>query len=217
MKSINWDRVYSELAKHNQFLRSVPDRLRCYDELVQAGSPTNLPFATDEPLSTLAHLLVHSGMRPDGFQFSFGHVSPPQHAPQASAGAPMVRVELPFPPAQHRLRGTPTYGFFAHNTSIHAALNILREGIIRPSNFGLQDMTWVPSPAFYCRGSVHDLHGALRQACRFGGWNSARPICIFGRVPLAYLDVTEDAVRRADEGAASHGFQRHAAWHLKSK
>ena len=68
--------------------------------------------------------------------------------------------------------------------------------------------------------SVYDLHGALRQACRFGGWTSARPICIFGRVPLAYLGVTDDAVRLADEDADSYAFHtkpsRHAASHLKS-
>ena len=44
------------------------------------------------------------------------------------------------------------------------------------------------------------MAGALRQACRFGGWASARPVCPYVRVPFAYLDVTPPAMQRADTG-----------------
>ena len=162
--------VYTQLAKHNPLLRALPGRPQCYGELVAAGVDMTVPFHPDEPITTVANLLLHSSMDPDSFQIFFDRVAPQQRAPEVP-GPPMLRAALPFPPAFHRLRGSPTYAFFAHNTTIPAALNILKQGKIRLSIFEINDPQWIPSAAFYSHGSVHNL----RQACRYGRWNSARP------------------------------------------
>ena len=55
-----------------------------------------LPFNPDEPVTTLANLLLHANIDPDSFQVSFQRVAPQQHVPDVP-GPPMIRAALPFP------------------------------------------------------------------------------------------------------------------------
>ena len=57
--------------------------------------------------------------------------------------------------------------------------------------FDPKDLSWVPSPTLYARGSVHNLPGALRQASRFGGSGSTSPVCLYGRRHWPFLTLAQ--------------------------
>ncbi|CAE6931233.1 B'ETA [Symbiodinium sp. CCMP2592] len=180
--------------------------------IVDNGRQFALPFTPADPTLTVMHLLVHAGYHPHSVQFKFTHVDSPQHLPNRP-GRPMLMISLPFPAAAQRIGGAPAVAYFGHNADLQAALSILKEGCIRPSNFEPLDASWLPSTAFYSRASVHSLGGALRAAARFGGWASSRTICVFGRVPICYLDIANTAPANSPSSVLPN---TPAGYHLKS-
>ncbi|CAE7518279.1 B'ETA, partial [Symbiodinium sp. CCMP2592] len=181
-------------------------------ELLLEGRKFDVPFTLADPILTVMHLLVHAGYHPHSVQFKFTHVEAPQHQPD-KAGRPMLMVSLPFPAAAVRVSGAPAVAYFGHNTDLQAAFGILKEGCIRPSNYDPVDTSWLPSPAFYSRASVHSLSGALRAAAKFGGWGSPRPFCVYGRIPICYLDIANAAPTDTPSSVLPN---TPAAYHLKS-
>ncbi|CAE7240475.1 B'ETA [Symbiodinium sp. CCMP2592] len=212
LKAVHWDRVYTALLQHRSYLKALPHRRQCQRELLLEGRHFEVPFTLADPILTVMHLLVHTGYHPHSVQFKFTHVEAPQHQPD-QAGRPMLMVSLPFPAAAQRISGAPAVAYFGHNTDLQAAFGILKEGCIRPSNFDPLDDSWLPSPAFYSRASVNSLSGALRAAAKFGGWGSPRPICVYGRIPICYLDIANAAPADTPSSVLPN---TPAGYHLKS-
>ena len=82
------------------------------------------------------------------------------------------------------------YFGFGHNTSVLGMASAVREGVVRPSSCDVRSPDWLTPNTFYSRGVLfHDdssfsrkhVLKILEQAKKFGGLNTARPICIVGR------------------------------------
>ena len=115
--------------------------------------------------------------------FNYEQVEAAPNDPSRTGG-PMLRAALPFPAVAHRTRGATTLAWFGHNTTVATALHVLREGHLRPSTFACSDDSWIPSAAFYARGSVHSLARSPTT-------------------PVACLDISDRARQQACSDAAS--------------
>ena len=111
-------------------------------------------------------------------------------------------------PDKHRTQSNSPF-FWAHNTNMHAAINILRdEELVRPSKWQLQPLpnrdytnwneVWLPPMGFYCRGSLQSHDVAVKAAAQFAGVHSDRPICIGGsaRLRQPHCTISRRHVRR---------------------
>ena len=121
--------------------------------------------------------------------------------------------------------------FWAHNTNIHAAINILQdEELVRPSKWLMQpppnhDYTnwndvWLPPMGFYCRGSLVSHDAAVKAAAQFAGVHSDRPICIGGAARLRQPHCTIPRGGTYADIAASHYYDcihaKDGRWKLRS-
>ena len=61
--------------------RALPDRIICHDELRAEGWDPVVPFATEEPMMTLANLFLQAGTDPNSFQTFYERAPPQQHTP----------------------------------------------------------------------------------------------------------------------------------------
>ena len=82
------------------------------------------------------------------------------------------------------------YFGFGHNTSVLGMASAVREGVVRPSSCDVRSPDWLTPNTFYSRGVLFNDDSSfsrkhvlkiLEQAKKFGGLNTARPICIVGR------------------------------------
>ena len=82
------------------------------------------------------------------------------------------------------------YFGFGHNTSVLGMASAVREGVVRPSSCDVRSPDWLTPNTFYSRGVLFNDDSSfsrkhvlriLEQTKKFGGLNTARPICIVGR------------------------------------
>ena len=121
--------------------------------------------------------------------------------------------------------------FWAHNTNMHAAINILRdEELVRPSKWQMQPLpnrdytnwseVWLPPMGFYCRGSLQSHDAAVKAAAQFAGVHSDRPICIGGSARLRQPHCTIPRGGTYADIAASHYYDcihaQDGRWKLRS-
>ena len=129
-------------------------------------------------------------------------------------------------PDKHRTQSNSPF-FWAHNTNIHAAINILRdEELVRPSKGQMQpppnrDYTnwnevWLPPMGFYCRGSLQSHDAAVKAAAQFAGVHSDRPICIGGSARLRQPHCTIPRGGTYADIAASHYYDCIQRWQVET-
>ena len=101
-----------------------------------------------------------------------------------------VKVQMKVPHIEHvNMEIKSTYAF-AHNCACLTAVEIIREGIIRPSATQYPD--WLYTSGFHCRAEIcqdlseqsyyHAQTLALKKASKFGNFQDPfRPVCIYGK------------------------------------